>query len=159
MRNEQFEREERIEPRIERTGATVDGREASLGDLVKQLSSDTATLVQGEVALAKAEMRQIGAMLAKDAAKVGAGAALALAGALALTAFLVIGLGLLIGSFWVAALLVGIAFLGIGGFLAKNAIDDIKRRGIAPEQTAESLKASAAWAKHESREFKRELTK
>jgi len=49
-------------------------------------------------------------------------------------------------------------FLLVGSVLAKNALGDIKRRGVTPEQTAESLRQDAAWAKREAREVKRELT-
>ncbi len=157
MRGERFEREERIETRVEHTG---DGRsDASLGDLIRQLTSDTATLVRSEVELAKTEMRELATTITTDLTKIGAGALLALAGLFALTAFLILGLGLLLASYWLAALIVGVLLSGVGLFMAKKAVDDIKERGLTPRQTTQSLKEDAAWAKHESREFKRELTK
>jgi hypothetical protein len=83
---------------------------------------------------------------------------LALAGALALTAFLVILLGDLLDNYWMGALLVGVVLLAIGGILARNAVADVKRRGLKPEQTIGSLREDARWAKQEAREVKRELT-
>jgi hypothetical protein len=139
--------------------ATRPAGEPSIGDLFKQLSTDTGELVRQEVALAKAEMRQAGATLARDGAKVGIALGLALAGFLSVTAFLVAGLGRLLGGhIWLSALIVGVVFLAVGAVLAKNALADIKRRGLVPAQTAASLRDDAAWAKSEAREVKREMT-
>ncbi len=147
---------ERFETTVPRM---ADRAEPSLGELFRQLSADTTTLVRNEVALAKTEVREVGSRLASDAGKVGIGASLALVGLFALTAFLILALGALIGIYWLSALIVGALMVGIGGFMAKNAIDDIKRRGIKPQQTVQTLREDAEWAKQESREFKRELTK
>ena len=135
--------------------ATAD---ASLGDLLKQLTSDTGELIRQEVNLAKAEMRQTGATIARDGAKLGIAFGLALAGVLALAAFLVVALGDLFNNYWLSALLVGAVFVAIGGVLAKNAMSDVKRRGLKPDETIDTLKEDATWAKQEAREFKRELT-
>jgi hypothetical protein len=83
---------------------------------------------------------------------------LALCGALAVTAFLVIALGDLLNNYWLGALVVGLALLAVGGVLARNAVADLKR-GVVPEQTLGSLREDAAWAKQETREVKRELTR
>jgi uncharacterized membrane protein YqjE len=133
--------------------------EPSLGDLFRRLTTDTGELIRQEVNLAKAEARQAGATLARDGAKIGVGIGLALGGFLALTAFLVIGLGILLASYWLAALIVGVVFLAVGGVLARNAVNDIKRRGLKPEQTMNTLRADATWAKQEATEVKRELTR
>ena len=107
--------------RATRRGSTGDACSA----IFKRLTGDSADLVRHEVALAKAELRETGSMLAADAAKVGAALALALAGALALTAFLVIALGnLLDGRYWLSALLVGAVMLAVGAVLAKNAVNE-----------------------------------
>ncbi|MGI8545950.1 MAG: hypothetical protein ACR2M1_01240, partial [Gemmatimonadaceae bacterium] len=69
---------EEIGVRVEHRADGVDpghgsaaGAEPSLGDLLKQLSSDSAELIQQEVNLAKAELAQAGSVLAHDAMKVG----------------------------------------------------------------------------------------
>src|SRR5215217_8148394 len=54
-----------------RTPGTMPTREPSIGELFGQLSSDASRLIQSEVALAKAELRETTSMLVKDAAKVG----------------------------------------------------------------------------------------
>lgn len=133
--------------------------EPSIGDLLKQLSTDTAELVRQQVELAKAELRQTGATLARDSSRLGLAFGLAFAGFLALTTFLIAGLArLLDGNVWLSALIVGVVFLAIGGVLARRAMADIKARGLVPDQTVASLRDDATWAKREAREVKRELT-
>ncbi len=134
-------------------------QEASLGDLLSRLTSDTTALVQQEVALAKAELKQTGIRLGKDAAKIGVAVALAFVGGLALTAFLIIALGKVLGgSYWLSALLVGVVAFGVGYAMVKSAIKDIGDRGITPQQTVDSLRENQQWAKREGRDLKRDLT-
>lgn len=133
--------------------------EPSLGELFKRLTTDTTELIRAEMTLAKVEMREIGANAGRDASKIGIAAGLALVGALAFATFLIIGLGDLIDSYAFAALLVGGVLLAVGGYLARNAMDDIKRRGLAPKKTVQTLRDDASWAKEEGRELKRELTR
>ena len=148
----------RVERVVDNEARTTVGAEPTIGELFRQLSTDTGELVRQEVALAKAEMRQTGATLARDGAKVGTALALALAGFLAITAFLVAGLGrILDGRYWLSALIIGVVFLVIGAVMARNAMADVKRRGLMPTQTAATLRDDATWAKQEAREVKREL--
>ena len=136
----------------------VGGGEPSLGELFRRLTTDTSELVRQEISLARAEVREVGGTLARDGTKIGIAAGLALCGALAVTAFLVIALGDLLNNYWLGALIVGLVLLGVGAVLAKNAVADVKRRAV-PEQTLGSLREDAAWAKQETRELKRELTR
>ena len=137
----------------------IPSAEPSLGELFKRLSTDTTELIREEISLAKVEMREAGATLARDATKVGIAVGLALAGVLALGAFAIVGLGDLFNNYWLAALIVGVLFLGIGGYLASNALNDIKRRGLKPQKTVETLREDASWVTQEGRELKRELTR
>jgi uncharacterized membrane protein YqjE len=137
---------------------SVPARDPSIGELFGQLSSDAGRLVQQEVALAKAELRETTSMLARDAAKVGVAVALGLLGAMAATAFLIVGLGDLLDNYWASALLVTIVYLAIAGFLAKSAMNEIKTRGVKPEQTLATLREDANWAKREAQGLKRDLT-
>ena len=133
--------------------------EPSIGELIGRITSDTTELVRAEMKLARAEFRQMGSTVAKDATKVGIGIGLGLAGALATTAFLVVALGDLLNNYWLGALIVGVAFLAIAAVLVKNATDDIKRRGLKPEQTLDSLREDARWVKRELADVKQELTR
>lgn len=134
-------------------------RERSMGELFRDLTTETSALVTKEIALVKAEARQTGATLARDGAKLGIASALAFAGALALTAFLVAGLGdLLGGKYWLSALIIGVLFLAIGMGLVKSATSDLKRRGQSVKHTVDTVKDTGAWAKEEARQVKQEIT-
>ena len=134
-------------------------RDRSLGELFRDLSTETSELVSKEIALVKAEARQTGATLARDGAKIGIASALAFAGALALTAFLVAGLGdLLGGKYWLSALIIGVLFLAMGMGLVKNAKTDMKRRGQSVKHTVDTVKDTGSWAKDEARQVKQEIT-
>ncbi|HEX6941813.1 MAG TPA: phage holin family protein, partial [Gemmatimonadaceae bacterium] len=63
--------------------------DASIGDLFRQMTSDASHLVQQEVHLAKAELRESLGHVRTMATGLAVAAALAIPGALALTAFLV----------------------------------------------------------------------
>lgn len=139
--------------------ATTAPRDASLGELFKQLSTDTGELIRQEAALAKTEMRDVGSTLARDGAKMGVAAALGLVGAMALATFLVISLGDLLGdAYWLSALLVGLIAVGVAVMLGRNAVRDIKERGVKPKQTIATLREDGDWASQQARELKHDLT-
>ena len=133
--------------------------DSSIGDLFRRLTTDTGELIRQEAALAKAEIRETGSALAGDAREIGMAIGLALAGALALVAFLVIGLGnVLDGRYWLSSLIVGIVATGVGMMLAKNAVNDMKNRSFKPQQTIDTLKEDKAWASQQARELSHDLT-
>jgi len=120
----------------------------SLPELLKQLSEETQTLVRLEIALAKAEMTEKGKKAGKGAGFLGAGALLGLGAFGAFTAFLIAGLAALIDHTWIAALIVTIVYAIIAAVLAKRGQKELKQAGPpAPEQTIETLKEDAQWAK------------
>jgi len=155
---------EQNEIRVERNAdipapREVEGAEPSIGELLRRVTADSGELLRQEIALAKVEMRESLSTLAQDATRASIGLGLALVGVLALAAFLITGLGRLFGGrYWLSALIIGVIFFAIGIVLARNALADMKRRGLVPDQTAESLRRDAAWAKREAGEVKRELT-
>jgi uncharacterized membrane protein YqjE len=133
--------------------------DASLGELFRRLTSDTTDLLRQEVELAKAEVRETGERLARAATAIGIGAGLALAGALTLTAALVLILGLAFGGrYWLSALLVGGAALGIGIPMITRALHAFSASALVPRQTVDTLREDAQWARQEARAFTQELT-
>ncbi len=124
--------------------------ERSLGELFAELARETSTLVRQEVQLAKTEMTQKATVVGKDAGMIGAGGAIAYAGLLAIIAGLILVLGLLI-PMWLSALIVGIVVAGIGYLLIQRGISGIKRTGLTPNQTIESLKEDTEWAKQQTK--------
>lgn len=136
---------------------TMGGSEPALGDLFRQLAQDSATLVRQEMALAKAELRENVKSVARDTARIAVGAVLAAVGALVMVAFLVLLLGDVIGKYWAGALIVGVLFVAIGGFLAMGAMKRLKADSLAPEQTLQTLKEDKQWLQSETRRVRRDL--
>jgi hypothetical protein len=119
----------------------------SLGELFSALAADTGTLVRQEVELAKTEMTQKATRVGKDIGFLLAGGAVAYAGFLAILAAIAIGLGQLGLPWWVATLLVGLVVAVIGGFLVMRGISALRQETPLPQQTIDTLKEDAEWAK------------
>ncbi len=132
--------------------------EPSLGELFKQLTQDSATLIRQEVALAKAELRENMKGVGTSLAMIAVGGMLALVGLLALTAFLVILLGDLLANYWLAALIVGLLFAVIGGVLISIHVNRLRQIDLKPEQTIQTLQEDKRWIQSEIQDVKRELT-
>lgn len=130
----------------------------SVGNLLKQISTDSTHLIRQEIALAKLELRESVSAAGKSAAQLGIALGVAIPGMLSLVAFLVIALGdLMNGNYWASALIVGVACLALAGVLARRAIANVKGKLGIPETTG-TLRDDAAWAQREVQSFKRELT-
>ena len=119
----------------------------SLGELFGDLAQNTGTLVRQEVELAKTEMTQKATRVGKDIGFLLAGGAVAYAGFLAILAAIAIGLGQLGVPWWIAALLVGLVVAGIGGFLVMRGLSALRQETAVPQQTIDTLKEDAEWAK------------
>jgi hypothetical protein len=125
----------------------------SIGELIRDLATDTRELLQGEVRLAKAEMSQKLAKYTRNAASIAVGGAVAFAAVitlcLAASAGLYIGLmaaGLDAGlALWLAPLIVGIVVGVIGYALIQKGISTIKHESITPEKTTQSLRETTQW--------------
>jgi uncharacterized membrane protein YqjE len=136
-------------------GEAGDTRSSSAGDLVKQLSEQTTTLVRQEIELAKAELSEKGKTMGEGAGIFGAAA---IVGLLALGTLTALILSLLDKAmdFSLAALLVTLAYAGLAAGLAMTGKERLKR-GLpaAPEQTVETVKEDVQWAKSQSRSVRR----
>lgn len=132
--------------------------DVSISDLFKRMTSDASLLVRQELSLAKAEMKESATRMKKMAVLVAIGAALAIPGAIALTAFLVIILGAAINSYWASALIVGISMLSVSALLVRRGIARVSNGQVGVPRTARSLEENARWGKEELRALKRELT-
>jgi uncharacterized membrane protein YqjE len=130
-------------------------RTHSTGDLVKQLSEQTTTLVRKEIELAKAELTAKGKTAGEGAGMFGGAA---VAGLLALGTLTALILSLLDKAmdFSLAALLVTLVYAAIAGLLALNGRERVKR-GMppAPEQTVETVKEDMQWAKSQAKSARR----
>ena len=124
-----------------------DPRDQSIGELVKDLASETSTLVRQEIDLAKAEMTERGKQVGKGAGMLGAAALVGLLAAGALTACLIAALDLAMAT-WLAALIVTVVFGAIAAVLAMTGRKQIREAAPpVPEQAIESVKEDVQWAK------------
>ena len=126
-----------------------------VGELLKQLSEETTTLVKQELDLAKAEMSEKG----KEAgAGVGMFGGAGLSGLLALIFLSLAAVAALDTGMrtWLAALIVGVVWAAIAGVLALQGKNKLQQATPpAPEQAIESTKEDVQWAKTQARSAKR----
>lgn len=139
-----------------RNGSSTSRGEPAIGDLLRQLSDDASRLIRQEMTLAKVEVRQSVSQAGKGAARIGIAAAFALLGGMAAVAFLIIGLGDLLGNYWLSALIVSVALLAIAAVMGKSATSNLKKEALKPTETIETLRDDADWAKREIASVKRE---
>jgi Putative Actinobacterial Holin-X, holin superfamily III len=124
-----------------------DMRERPIGDLVKQLASQTSTLVRQELDLAKAEMSQKAAIAGKGAGLMGGAAVTGLLAAGALTACLILVLSEAMDA-WLAALIVAVVMGAVAAALGLMGRNKVREATPAvPEQTVETVKEDVEWAK------------
>jgi hypothetical protein len=123
----------------------------TLGQLFGDLSRQLSTLVRQEIDLARTEMTTKATTVGRDAALIGAGGAIAYGGVLVLLGALVLILVRLGLEGWLAALLVGVIAVVIGGLLAQQGRSRITTADVAPTRTIETLKDEAEWAKEQMR--------
>jgi hypothetical protein len=126
-------------------------REHSTGELLKQLSNETTTLVRQEIELMKAELAQKAKPAGIGAGMFGGAGLFGLGALVALTAFFVV---LLDGAMpiWLAALIVAVVYAAIAGVLALTGRQKVKQATpVAPEETIESVKEDVQWAKTRAR--------
>jgi hypothetical protein len=122
-------------------------RERPIGDLVKQLASQTSTLVRQEIDLAQAEMSQKASIAGKGAGLLGGAAAVGLLAAGALTACLILVLSEAMDA-WLAALIVAVVMGAVAAALGLAGRNKVREATPpVPEQTVETVKEDVAWAK------------
>jgi len=122
-------------------------RERPVGELLKQLSNETTTLVKQELELAKAEMAQKGKQAGTGAGLFGGAGVIGLLAGIALTLTLIYALGTGMQD-WLAALIVTVLWAAVAGVLALTGKKKVQEAGpVMPEQTVETVKEDVQWAK------------
>jgi MFS family permease len=124
-----------------------DLRDRPIGELLKQLSEETTTLVRKELDLAKAEMAEKGKQAGKGAGMFGAAGVVGFLALGALTAFFIMLLDGVLPN-WAAALIVAAVYAAIAGVLALTGKNKVQEATPPmPEQTVETIKEDVQWAK------------
>lgn len=127
--------------------------DASLGGLLKNLVDDTRTLIQEEVALAKAEIREglavVGRGTAYMAVAAGLGLAALLCGLYAANLALAAGLIALgvpdLVAVWLAPLILMVIFGAVAFALFKRGQEVLQEAQLVPRQTIQSVGETKDW--------------
>ena len=121
--------------------------QASLAELVKQLSEQTSRLARQEVELAKSELTVKGKRAGVGAGMFGGAGAFGFYAIGALVAAAILGLATAVDG-WLAALIVAVVLGGIAGLLALQGKAKVQQATPpVPEQATESVKEDVQWAK------------
>ena len=122
----------------------------SITTLLSDLASETILLIRQEMALLKAELSEKFSRVGQGATALGAGALIAFSGWLVLLAAAVLGLATVVPA-WLAALIVALIALAIGGalvFIGKSRFD---ADSLMPRRTLRSLREDEAWLRERLR--------
>ncbi|HSL82175.1 MAG TPA: phage holin family protein [Thermoanaerobaculia bacterium] len=125
---------------------------ATIPQLLGGVVRDLKTLLQQEVALAKAEVRENVAQIQKHLALVAVGAALLAAAALFLLETASRGLTALLAQLlpldvavWLAPLLLALAAGGVGAVALRRGATALGHDSLKPEKTLQSLEEDVRW--------------
>jgi hypothetical protein len=123
-------------------------QQRSLGELFKELATDTGLLVRKEVELAKTEMAGKAKVAAKDGAMIAGGGVLAYYASFLLLAALVLALGTIM-PLWASALIVGVVLAASAGVLAFIGVKKLKKVDPAPRETIRTLQENKLWLREQ----------
>ncbi|MEU6726890.1 phage holin family protein [Nonomuraea wenchangensis] len=125
---------------------TVQPEEPTIGQLVGEIGEDISKLFRQEVALAKAEIRQEATKAGKAAGLLGGAGFAASMTALLLTLAVMFGLGNVMDLGW-AAFIVAVIWAIAAGVMYTTGRNRMREVEPKPEQTIETLKEDAQWAR------------
>jgi uncharacterized membrane protein YqjE len=132
-----------------------DLRERPVGELLKELSTQTTTLVRQELELAKAEMAEKGKQAGVGVGMFGGAGLLGVFALAALTTCVIAVLDTAM-DLWLAALIVALVYAAVAGVLALLGRNKTREAvPPAPEQAIESTKEDVEWAKSHMRSAQR----
>jgi Putative Actinobacterial Holin-X, holin superfamily III len=129
------------------TGNPENTEDASLGSLVTTAVADVQKLLQQELALAKAELREEASRAGKAAGMYGGAGFAGYMVLVLLSAAAVIGLGHVIGAGW-SALIVAAVWAIAAAVMFAMGRSRMRTVSPKPERTIETLKEDAQWARH-----------
>jgi uncharacterized membrane protein YqjE len=121
--------------------------DASMAELVKQLSEQTSRLARQEVELAKAELTVKGKQAGLGLGMFGGAGAIGFYALGTLVAAAVLALATAVTA-WLAALIITAVLAAIAGVMALQGKNKVQQATPpVPEQTTESVKEDVQWAK------------
>lgn len=131
-------------------------RDQPIGELVKQLTDQTKTLVQQEIELAKVELSEKGKKAGLGAGMFGGAGLFGFFAFAALTACLVALLATAVTHVWLGALIVAALYGAIAGVLALTGKKKVQEATPpVPEQTVDTVKEDVRWTKERAQAGRR----
>jgi uncharacterized membrane protein YqjE len=124
--------------------------ERSITTLLSDLASETILLIRQEMALLKAELHEKFSRVGQGATALGVGALIAYSGWLVLLAAAVLGLATVLPA-WLAALIVALVALAIGGALVYIGKSRFDADSLMPQRTLRSLREDEQWLRERLR--------
>ncbi len=122
---------------------------AGIPDLIRDLADDSKRLLVDEVQLAKLETKESLRRATKGAIWLAMAFGIGVVTLVALTLVLVTLIGRLVnGHMWVGALVTGVLELVVALYLFKRGFGALKAPSYTLEDTRESVKDTARWARH-----------
>ena len=126
-------------------------RDRPTGELLKELSDQSTTLIKQEVELAKAELQEKGKQAGMGAGMFGGAGLFGVAAFAALTTALIAVLATAMDT-WIAALIVAVVYAAVAGVMAMTGKKKVQEAvPPVPEQAKESVKEDVEWAKTQAR--------
>jgi uncharacterized membrane protein YqjE len=126
-------------------------RQHGTGELLKELSDHTTTLVRQEIELAKAELGEKGKKAGLGAGMFGGAGLFGVFAFAALTTCIIVALDSAM-PLWLATLIVAVVYGAIAAVLALQGRNKVQEAGPpVPEQASESVKEDVQWAKTQAK--------
>ena len=126
-------------------------RDRPTGELLRELSDHTTTLVKQELDLAKAELQEKGKQAGIGAGLFGGAGMFGVGAFAALTAGAIAALSQAMDT-WLAALIVAVVYAAVAGVMAMTGKKKVKEAAPPiPEQAKDSVKEDMEWAKTQAR--------
>jgi len=126
-------------------------RDRPTGELLRELSNQTTTLVKQELELAKAELQEKGKQAGIGAGMFGGAGVFGVGAFAALTAGMIAALSEAMDT-WLAALIVAVVYAAAAGVMAMTGKKKVKEAAPPiPEQAKDSVKEDMEWAKTQAR--------
>lgn len=130
------------------TTADSSDNEPSIGSLFTGLTEDMGRLLRQEIELARVETMQKVNSATRSIVLMAAGGFVAYAGLILLLIAVAIGLSNMM-PLWLSTLIVGVVALVIGAVLIGSGRSSLSNLTVVPENTVESIKEDARWAKEQ----------
>ncbi|MGF1472261.1 MAG: phage holin family protein [Rubrobacteraceae bacterium] len=121
----------------------------SVGELLGDLYRGASNIISLEIELAKLEMSQKASRVGKNVGFLAAGGAIVYAGFLALIFAVIAALAAFMPT-WLAAFLVALIVLAVGGGLVWSGLKTLQQESLAPQRTIETLKEDKEWMRDQT---------